>query len=218
MAKTVNKDSDEILLKLLIIGDQSVGKTCLMLRFCDNNFDPVMVSTIGIDMRTKKIQLDGQQVKLQIWDTAGQERFRATTIAYYRDAKGILLVYDVTNESSFKNVRSWMECIEKYSQGTVSVMLIGNKCDDLDKREIATERGEALAEKYGIKFFETSAKTDVNITKAFTALAKDAKRKYMESPPKPQVDTVHLNSKAPNPAVPTSPTTDGNGKNDGGCC
>src|SRR3990167_3006600 len=84
MAKTVNpKDSDEILLKLLIIGDQSVGKTCLMLRFCDNNFDTVMVSTIGIDMRTKKIQLDGQQVKLQIWDTAGQERFRATTIGWF---------------------------------------------------------------------------------------------------------------------------------------
>ena len=84
MAKTVtSKDSDEILLKLLIIGDQSVGKTCLMLRFCDNNFDPVMVSTIGIDMRTKKIQLDGQQVKLQIWDTAGQERFRATTIGWF---------------------------------------------------------------------------------------------------------------------------------------
>ena len=110
-----------------------------------------------------------------------------------------------------------MECIEKYSQGTVSVMLIGNKCDDIDKREIPTERGEALAEKYGIKFFETSAKTDVNITKAFTALAKDAKRKYLESPPKPQVDTVNLAKT--NPAAPTSPSNENNeGKNDGGCC
>lgn len=85
-------------------------------------------------------------------------------------------------------------------------------------KEIATERGEALAEKYGIKFFETSAKTDVNITKAFTALAKDAKRKYLESPPKPQVDTVHLNSKAQN-TTPTSPRPESNeGKSDGGCC
>jgi len=127
------KQAFDISLKLLLIGDSAVGKTCMLLRFSDDTFSTDMVSTIGVDYKTKYIPLDGKTVKLQVWDTAGQERFRNITHAYYRGAKGIFLVYDVTNELSFRHVKVWMDNIKKLADDSVSVMLIGNKCDS-DKR------------------------------------------------------------------------------------
>lgn len=111
-----------------------VGKSCLLLRFCDNSFTPSFITTIGIDFKIRTMEIDGERVKLQIWDTAGQERFRTITTAYYRGAMGILLVYDVTDERSFNNIRNWIRNVEQYASPNVNKILIGNKCDMEDKR------------------------------------------------------------------------------------
>ncbi|TYH34188.1 hypothetical protein ES332_D13G111500v1 [Gossypium tomentosum] len=146
----------DYLIKLLLIGDSGVGKSCLLLRFSDGSFTTSFITTIGIDFKIRTIELDGKRIKLQIWDTAGQERFRTITTAYYRGAMGILLVYDVTDESSFNNIRNWIRNIEQQASDNVNKVLVGNKADmDESKRAVPTSKGQALADEYGIKFFET---------------------------------------------------------------
>uniref|UniRef100_A0A3Q0RJ83 small monomeric GTPase n=1 Tax=Amphilophus citrinellus TaxID=61819 RepID=A0A3Q0RJ83_AMPCI len=108
MAKTY-----DYLFKLLLIGDSGVGKTCVLFRFSEDAFNSTFISTIGIDFKIRTIELDGKKIKLQIWDTAGQERFRTITTAYYRGAMGIMLVYDITNEKSFENIKNWIRNIEE---------------------------------------------------------------------------------------------------------
>lgn len=174
--------SYDFLIKLLLIGDSGVGKSCLLLRFSDDSFTTSFITTIGIDFKIKTIEIDGKRIKLQIWDTAGQERFRTITTAYYRGAMGILLVYDVTDEQSFQNIRNWIRNIEQHAADNVDKILIGNKSDMAKERVVTTEKGQALASEYGIKFFETSAKTDVNVTEAFTAIATDIKKRLMDNP------------------------------------
>jgi len=170
----------DYLIKLLLIGDSGVGKSCLLLRFSDDSFTPSFITTIGIDFKIRTIDLDGKRIKLQIWDTAGQERFRTITTAYYRGAMGILLVYDVTDEKSFGNIRNWIRNIEQHATESVNKILIGNKCDVADKKVIDYERGKALAEEYGIKFLETSAKNSINVEEAFVTLAKDIKKRLID--------------------------------------
>uniref|UniRef100_A0A8D2QVW5 small monomeric GTPase n=1 Tax=Zosterops lateralis melanops TaxID=1220523 RepID=A0A8D2QVW5_ZOSLA len=114
------------------------------------------------------IELDGKRIKLQIWDTAGQERFRTITTAYYRGAMGIMLVYDITNEKSFENIRNWVRNIEEHASPDVEKMILGNKCDANDKRQVSREQGEKLAASFGIKFMETSAKANINIENVST--------------------------------------------------
>ena len=135
----------------------------------------------SIDFKIRTIELDGKRIKLQIWDTAGQERFRTITTAYYRGAMGILLVYDVTDEKSFGNIRNWIRNIEQHATESVNKMLIGNKCDMVDQTVISTEKGQALADEYGIKFMETSAKNSINVDKAFITLAKDIKKRLIDN-------------------------------------
>uniref|UniRef100_A0A8C6HZT7 small monomeric GTPase n=1 Tax=Mus spicilegus TaxID=10103 RepID=A0A8C6HZT7_MUSSI len=158
MAKTY-----DYLFKLLLIGDSGVGKTCVLFRFSEDAFNSTFISTIGIDFKIRTIELDGKRIKLQIWDTAGQERFRTITTAYYRGAMGIMLVYDITNEKSFDNIRNWIRNIEEHASADVEKMILGNKCDVNDKRQVSKERGEKLALDYGIKFMETSAKANINV-------------------------------------------------------
>ncbi|CAG2163940.1 unnamed protein product [Oppiella nova] len=172
MAKTY-----DYLFKLLLIGDSGVGKTCILFRFSEDAFNTTFISTIGIDFKIRTIELDGKKIKLQIWDTAGQERFRTITTAYYRGAMGIMLVYDVTNDKSFENIKNWIRNIEEHASSDVEKMILGNKCDVNDRRQVSRERGEQLAIEYGIKFMETSAKASVNVEEAFFALAKDIKTK-----------------------------------------
>jgi len=173
----------DYLIKLLLIGDSGVGKSCLLLRFSDDSFIPSFITTIGIDFKIRTIELEGKRIKLQIWDTAGQERFRTITTAYYRGAMGILLVYDVTDEKSFNNIRNWIRNIEQHATESVNKMLIGNKCDMVEKKVIDTEKGKALAEEYGIKFLETSAKNSTNVEDAFITLAKDIKKRLIDTEP-----------------------------------
>ncbi|XP_044516061.1 ras-related protein Rab-8B [Gracilinanus agilis] len=126
-----------------------------------------------IDFKIRTIELDGKKIKLQIWDTAGQERFRTITTAYYRGAMGIMLVYDITNEKSFDNIKNWIRNIEEHASSDVERMILGNKSDMNDKRQVSKERGEKLAIDYGIKFLETSAKSSINVEEAFFTLARD---------------------------------------------
>jgi Ras-related protein Rab-8A len=171
----------DYLIKLLLIGDSGVGKSCLLLRFSDDSFTPSFITTIGIDFKIRTIELEGKRIKLQIWDTAGQERFRTITTAYYRGAMGILLVYDVTDEKSFNNIRNWIRNIEQHATESVNKILIGNKCDMVEKKVVESARGKALADEYGIKFLETSAKNSINVEEAFITLAKDIKKRLIDN-------------------------------------
>ena len=164
----------DYLIKLLLIGDSGVGKSCLLLRYSDDSFTSSFITTIGIDFKIKPIMVRDSKAKLQIWDTAGQERFRTITTAYYRGAMGILLVYDVTDEASFNNVSNWMRQIDQNAAENVNRILIGNKSDvSSHERQVTFEQGQNLADNYGIKFFETSAKENHNVDKAFYSIACD---------------------------------------------
>jgi len=174
----------DYLLKLLLIGDSGVGKTCLLFRFAEDKFNAAFISTIGIDFKIRTINVDGKRLKLQIWDTAGQERFRTITTAYYRGAAGIMLVYDVSSERSFENIKNWMRNIEEHAADDVEKMIIGNKCDrevDGDEntganaRVISKEKGQNLAMEHGVTFFETSARDGINVEEAFVTIARKIK-------------------------------------------
>lgn len=192
MATRARADYDH-LIKLLMIGDSGVGKSCLLLRFVDDSFTTSFITTIGIDFKIRTIELDGKRIKLQIWDTAGQERFRTITTAYYRGAMGILLIYDVTDESSFNNIRNWIRNIEQHAADNVNKILVGNKADmDESKRAVPTARGQALADEYGIKFFETSARTNLNVEQVFFAIGRDIKQRLVESESRVQPNTIQL--------------------------
>ncbi|XVE59213.1 hypothetical protein DITRI_Ditri05aG0027600 [Diplodiscus trichospermus] len=184
----------DYLIKLLLIGDSGVGKSCLLLRFSDGSFTTSFITTIGIDFKIRTIELDGKRIKLQIWDTAGQERFRTITTAYYRGAMGILLVYDVTDESSFNNIRNWIRNIEQHASDNVNKILVGNKADmDESKRAVPTSKGQALADEYGIKFFETSAKTNLNVEEVFFSIARDIKQRLADTDSKAEPSTIKIN-------------------------
>ncbi|KAF0410789.1 ras-domain-containing protein [Gigaspora margarita] len=165
----------DYLIKLVLIGGNDVGKSALLLRFSDDSFTPSFVTTIGIDFKTRIIGLDGKRIKLQTWVMAGQERFRTITTAYCRGAMGILLVYDVTNERSFNNIRNWLSNIEQHAHEDVNKILIGNNCHLVEKKVITKEQGKALADENGIKFFEVSAKANINVEEAFFALVRRSK-------------------------------------------
>jgi len=171
----------DFLIKLLLIGDSGVGKSCLLLRFCDDAWTPSFITTIGIDFKIRTIELDGKRIKLQIWDTAGQERFRTITVAYYRGAMGILLVYDVTDQRSFDNIRTWHSNIEQHASEGVNKILIGNKSDWNDKRVVTEQQGRELAYELGVQFTETSAKANEGVEGAFFALARDIKARLIDS-------------------------------------
>ena len=159
----------DYLFKLLIIGEATVGKTCLLLRYADDSFTQNHITTIGIDFKTKFITINNSVIKLQIWDTGGCERFRSITKSYYKDANGIILTYDISNSDSLKNIQNWMKLIEQNAEDGVCKILVGNKCD-LENRAIKTEEGEKIAQDFGMKFFETSAKSDINVDEAFNYL------------------------------------------------
>lgn len=162
-------------IKLLMIGDSGVGKTCLLLRYANDSFSPTFITTIGIDFKIKNIEIDDKRVKLQIWDTAGQERFRTITTSYFRGAQGIVLVYDVTDRRSFESIRNWISQIQQHADVHVNKILVGNKCDMLDEKVVSTEEGQKLASEFGMLFFETSAKNDVNVEQSFQSIAKSVK-------------------------------------------
>ncbi|CAG9329442.1 unnamed protein product [Blepharisma stoltei] len=168
----------DYLFKLLIIGDCGVGKTSLILRFSDDNFMASHLTPIGIDFKLKTIDIEGYAIKLQICDTGGQDRFFPITQTYYKGAMGIILAYDCTDEKSFNSIRNWMQQIKMHANKNPAKVLVGNKCDRPDEK-ISTEQGEALARELGIKFFETSARTNICVNETFYHIAKDIKNKIL---------------------------------------
>ena len=170
------------LFKYIIIGDTGVGKSCLLLQFTDKRFRADHDLTIGVEFGARLVTIEDKQIKLQIWDTAGQERFRTITTAYYRGAMGILLVYDVTDEKSFENIRVWISNIEQHAADSVNKILVGNKSDMFEQQVVSRERGEELAREYGIEFYETSAKNNINVEDAFFSIARDIKKRLMDHP------------------------------------
>ena len=162
----------EFIFKVLLLGNSDVGKSSLLLRYVDSVWNDAFVPTIGVDFKVKTLNINNKNVKMQIWDTAGQERFRTVVSTYFKGAHGILLLYDVTNKDSFKNLESWLIEIEKNSNQKVLKILIGNKCDLTEEREITAEEGKAFALRNGMEFMETSAKMNTNVTEAFETLGK----------------------------------------------
>ena len=163
----------DYLFKVLLIGNSSVGKSSLLLRFVDNQWNDLFVPTIGVDFKIRTMEIDNKNVKLQIWDTAGQERFKNITASYYRGAHGIFVVYDISDTESFKNINNWLIEIEKNANKNVYKILVGNKCDLEDKRTVSYQQGKELAETYGMQFIETSAKSNRNVDEAFHLLGRE---------------------------------------------
>jgi len=157
-------------LKLLIVGDSGTGKTCVLIAYTQDVFDDDMRSTIGADVKVQIVHQRNQRIKLRIWDTAGQERFRQLTSAFYRDAEGVVVVYDVTNRRSFENVNEWLKEAEVFSTCPHVLCLVGNKTDIERRRKITRDEGADFAKQRGILFFETSAKTRVGIVEMFEGL------------------------------------------------
>lgn len=206
-----NAKNYDSIMKILLIGDSGVGKSCLLVRFVDDKFNPSFITTIGIDFKIKTIDSNGKKIKLQLWDTAGQERFRTITTAYYRGAMGIILVYDVTDESTFDHIKTWYKTVNEHANGEAQLLLVGNK-SDMETRVVTYEQGEALANELGIPFVESSAKDDKNVNEIFFTLTKLIQEKLDASNvPEPEVkDKVNIKKKSSNGP--------GTGPPMGGCC
>lgn len=196
----------DYLFKLLLIGDSGVGKSCLLLRFADDSYLDSYISTIGVDFKIRTVEQDGKTIKLQIWDTAGQERFRTITSSYYRGAHGIIIVYDVSEQESFNNVKQWLSEIDRYASENVNKLLVGNKCD-LTNRVVSYDTGKAFADEMGIPFMETSAKDATNVEAAFMAMSADIKNRMASQP------TMN-NAKPPTVRLQGQPVN----QKSGGCC
>ncbi|XP_062262675.1 ras-related protein Rab-6A isoform X1 [Platichthys flesus] len=157
--------------KLVFLGEQSVGKTSLITRFMYDSFDNTYQATIGIDFLSKTMYLEDRTIRLQLWDTAGQERFRSLIPSYIRDSAAAVVVYDITNVNSFQQTTKWIDDVRTERGGDVIIMLVGNKTDLADKRQITTEEGEQRAKEMNVLFIETSAKTGYNVKQLFRRVA-----------------------------------------------
>jgi len=162
----------EYIFKYIIIGDMGVGKSCLLHQFTDNKFIPDSPHTIGVEFGTRIVDVLGQTIKLQIWDTAGQERFRAVTRSYYRGAAGALLVYDITRRVTYNHLTSWLTDARNLTHPNTVIMLVGNKKDMEDQRDVSFEEASQFAQENGLLFIESSAKTGENVEEAFLKTSK----------------------------------------------
>jgi len=153
-----------------------------LLRFADDTYTESYISTIGVDFKIRTIELEGKTVKLQIWDTAGQERFRTITSSYYRGAHGIIVVYDVTDQDTFTNVKQWLQEIDRYANDGVGRLLVGNKSDLTNKKVVEYSVAKEFADQLAISFLETSAKNATNVEQAFLTMAKQIKDRMGSAP------------------------------------
>ena len=167
----------DYLLKYIIIGDAAVGKSNLLLRYVHGQFKPEYQLTIGVEFGAKNIEIDSKMFRIQIWDTAGTENFRSITRAYYKNSVCALVVYDISSRDSFNNVMSWIGDCRNQSPKTIFIVLVGNKCDLEDKRQVTYEEGKELADKNELLFFESSAKDGINVDDIFINSAKEISKK-----------------------------------------
>ncbi|KAK8897469.1 hypothetical protein M9Y10_015421 [Tritrichomonas musculus] len=175
-----SSESNLFTAKILLIGESAVGKSSLLLQFTENKFKDCTMGTIGVDYKTKVIDIDGTSLKLQIFDTAGQEKFRTITKTYYRGAKGILVVFDVSRKDTFVLTRFWIDSIKESATSDVDVALVGNKCDL--PRAVTKEEASKYADEYKIPYFETSAKDGTNVSEIFAYLGKTILKRETKNP------------------------------------
>ena len=187
--------SHKYLFKYIIVGDTSVGKSCLLLKFTDNQFQQIHDLTIGVEFGTKIISVNNEKIKIQVWDTAGQELFRSITRSYYRGVAGVILVFDMSNIDSINSIPSWFKDLKntymRLSTEPLSIILVGNKIDkNIDNSIIENIRKKAnqFAQENNIRFIETSAKSGKNVNELFTTLAKDILVKIHENPTLLQIE------------------------------
>ncbi|KAI5345869.1 hypothetical protein L3X38_013746 [Prunus dulcis] len=168
VAQEINgQEKIDYVFKVVVIGDSAVGKTQILSRFTKNEFCFDSKSTIGVEFQTRTVTVKGKLIKAQIWDTAGQERYRAVTSAYYRGALGAMLVYDITKRQTFDHVARWVEELRAHADNSIVIMLVGNKADLGEQRDVPTEDAVEFAEDQGLFFSETSAFSGENVDTAF---------------------------------------------------
>jgi len=167
----------DYMLKYIIIGDSSVGKSNILMKYLKGKFYEEFQPTIGVEFGAKNLEIDKKIYRIQIWDTAGQEIFRSITRSYYKNSVCACVVYDITNKQSFENIKNWIEDCKKHSPKTLLLILIGNKIDLEDQRIVSYEEGSNYAKKNGMLFFETSAKTGKNINEVFYQSCEDISKK-----------------------------------------
>lgn len=174
----VTDANEDYSIKVVIVGDSSVGKSNILSRFVQNEFSSDCRATVGVELSTKSYKIGEIVIKLHLWDTAGQERFKSITSAYYKGCKGAILVYDITNKDSFEHLNKWLSEIRELGGKNISVIVCGNKCDLETQRKISKDEGIEKCKSNSVGFFETSALDSVNIDTAFVKLLEEI---YMNS-------------------------------------
>ena len=173
----------ECIYKIILLGDDFIGKTSILLRYTDRVLNGPPLITIGLDYRLKSIILkNGKSIKMQIWDTAGQDRFRTITKHYYKGMHGIILIYDVTDRRTFESIRNWVSIIREVAAEKVTIYLVANKIDMKENRKVEREEGEKLAKELGLPFMEVSAKDGINIDEIFEDLVERIYKIYGDDP------------------------------------
>ena len=193
---TEENDSDnEEQINIMTIGNSAVGKTCFILRFTENIFEDIYLSTIGIDFKIKKIKIKDKKYKIFFYDTTGQERYVSIAFNTIKNADGIFLMYDITNEQSFQSLPEWINSVREAKGNDFPIILLGNKIDKEEERKITKEAGKELADKYEFGFFEISNKEGINIEKAGLALIKKILDKKKDDDPDYTIsNTIRLNN------------------------
>ena len=174
------EDEYEMMFKIVLVGDASVGKTNIMSKYLKNEFHEDSKATVGVEFGSKQFTVEGHKIKAQIWDTAGQERYKAMTSAYFKGAKGAFIVYDITSKSSFESVDRWLNDLRVSADKNLTVIIIGNKCDLEQQRDVKKEQGEEKSKSNGVAFMETSALSGENIDKAFDKMVNEVFKKCHE--------------------------------------
>ena len=167
----------DYIFKVVIVGDSGVGKTNLIGRYLKNEYKQDTKATVGVEFGEKKYDINGLKIKAQLWDTAGQERYKAITSMYYKGAKGSLIVFDLSSKPTFVNAEKWYNEIKKATDPSINLILVGNKSDLKDKRQVTSEDGENKAKEMGIAYMETSALNSENVDKAFNWLIEEITKK-----------------------------------------
>lgn len=176
-------NNNNIVLKIILLGDSGVGKTCIINRYINNTYVENQQSTINADFEEKKLNINSNEVKIQIWDTAGQEKYRSITEAYYRGSSGAIIVFDITNEASFDAVKTWVQDYKDHQLENFNIILAGNKSDLDERRHITNQAAEEYASSIDVKYFEVSAKSSENIDDLFNTFATDLYNKNAVTKP-----------------------------------
>ena len=214
MSEEGSSDDDQkikLSLKILLIGDSQVGKTSLLLKYTEHVFPEEHIATIGVEYKDKFIVKDNYNIRLQIWDTAGQERFHSITKNIYRNANGVLFVYDITNQESFNNIKNWIKDLQNVGNDIKGV-IIGNKLDLDQKRDVSKEDLEEMGKKNQMPFLETSAKQNINVNEGFDLLVNELLKGKNEN------QIVEMFSRKTRSDLSISSKTNSTKKQKSGCC